>query len=360
MLVWHSKRIGNDMKFNRMGQTDQFISELCLGTMTFGTQTPEEDAFRQMDLAVDTGINIFDTAEMYPVNPISKQTQGDSERIIGKWLQKSGKRSKVLLATKVAGDGMKLIRNGAPISSKTIPEAVEASLQLLQTDYIDLYQLHWPNRGSYMFRQNWTYNPTRQNREQTVENMEDVLTCLDGLVKEGKIRYVGLSNESAWGTSQWLRIANEKGLPRMQILQNEYSMLCRLFDLDLGELAHNEKVGLLAYSPLATGLLTGKYKGGTTIPKGSRMSLQAAMGGRATPKVWPAIEAYDDIAKKYRIDLPLMALAWCRYRYFMASAIFGATTCEQLTYLLKSTQLTLPDECLEDIDMVNKAYPMPY
>ncbi len=348
------------MKFNRMGQTDEFISELCLGTMTYGTQTPEDDAFRQMDLAVDQGINIFDTAEMYPVNPISKETQGDSERIIGKWLKKSGQRDKVLIATKVAGDGMRLIRNGAPISSKTIPEAVDASLRLLQTDYIDLYQLHWPNRGSYMFRQNWTYNPTSQNRDETLDNMEDVLSCLDGLIKEGKIRYIGLSNESAWGTSQWLRVADEKNLPRMQILQNEYSLLCRLFDLDLGELSHNEKVGLLSYSPLAAGLLTGKYQGGKTVPAGSRMSIVAQMGGRATPRVWPAIEAYNEVAQKYGVDLPLLALAWCRYRFFMASAIFGATTYDQLTYLLTSTKISLSEDCLEDIDRVQKSHPMPF
>lgn len=348
------------MKFNRMGQTDEFISELCLGTMTYGTQTPEDDAFRQMDLAVDQGINIFDTAEMYPVNPISKETQGDSERIIGKWLKKSGQRDKVLIATKVAGDGMRLIRNGAPISSKTIPEAVDASLRLLQTDYIDLYQLHWPNRGSYMFRQNWTYNPTSQNRDETLNNMEDVLSCLDGLIKEGKIRYIGLSNESAWGTSQWLRVADEKNLPRMQILQNEYSLLCRLFDLDLGELSHNEKVGLLSYSPLAAGLLTGKYQGGKTVPAGSRMSIVAQMGGRATPRVWPAIEAYNEVAQKYGVDLPLLALAWCRYRFFMASAIFGATTYDQLTYLLTSTKISLSEDCLEDIDRVQKSHPMPF
>ncbi len=348
------------MKFNRMGQTDEFISELCLGTMTYGTQTPEDDAFRQMDLAVDQGINIFDTAEMYPVNPISKETQGDSERIIGKWLKKSGQRDKVLIATKVAGDGMRLIRNGAPISSKTIPEAVDASLRLLQTDYIDLYQLHWPNRGSYMFRQNWTYNPTSQNRDETLDNMEDVLSCLDGLIKEGKIRYIGLSNESAWGTSQWLRVADEKNLPRMQILQNEYSLLCRLFDLDLGELSHNEKVGLLSYSPLAAGLLTGKYQGGKTVPAGSRMSIVAQMGGRATPRVWPAIEAYNEVAQKYGVDLPLLALAWCRYRFFMASAIFGATTYNQLTYLLTSTKISLSEDCLEDIDRVQKSHPMPF
>ena len=348
------------MKFNRMGQTDEFISELCLGTMTYGTQTPEDDAFRQMDLAVDQGINIFDTAEMYPVNPISKETQGDSERIIGKWLKKSGQRDKVLIATKVAGDGMRLIRNGAPISSKTIPEAVDASLRLLQTDYIDLYQLHWPNRGSYMFRQNWTYNPTSQNRDETLDNMEDVLSCLDGLIKEGKIRYIGLSNESAWGTSQWLRVANEKNLPRVQILQNEYSLLCRLFDLDLGELSHNEKVGLLSYSPLAAGLLTGKYQGGKTVPAGSRMSIVAQMGGRATPRVWPAIEAYNEVAQKYGVDLPLLALAWCRYRFFMASAIFGATTYDQMTYLLTSTKISLSEDCLEDIDRVQKSHPMPF
>lgn len=335
------------------------VSELCLGTMTFGRQTPEADAHRQLDMSIDHGINFVDTAEMYPVNPTSARTQGDSERILGSWIKKSGRRDQIKVATKVTGEGNKIIRNGAPISSATIRIAIESSLRSLCTDHIDLYQLHWPNRGSYMFQKNWTYDPTGQDIVVTLAHMEDVLEGMQKLVDEGLVGYFGLSNESAWGTSQWLRVAAEKGYPKVEAIQNEYSLLCRLFDTDLAELAHNERVGLLAYSPLATGLLTGKYQNGA-VPEGSRMSISPNLGGRATQRVWSAVAAYQDVANRHGHDLAHLSLAWCRTRPFVATAIFGATTSEQLAYLLKSVDVEPSQDCLDDINEIHRKHPMPY
>jgi aryl-alcohol dehydrogenase-like predicted oxidoreductase len=348
------------MKYNQLGTTDLNISELCLGSMTWGTQNTTAEGHAQIDMALEYGVNIIDTAEMYPVNPLTKKTQGDTERVIGEWVAKSGKRTDVLIATKVAGAGYANVRDGAPISPETIHMAVEASLKSLQTDYIDLYQLHWPNRGSYMFRQNWSFDASGQNKQQTLDHIASVLEAMQGLVDAGKIRHFGLSNESAWGTAQWLRASEERGLPRVQSIQNEYSLLCRLFDTDLAELCHNEHVGLLAFSPLATGLLTGKYHGGTTVPDGSRMSLSPELGGRITPQVWPAVAAYQAIADKHGLNLAQMALAWCRTRPFMASAIFGATKLDQLEIALKSTEVTLSDDVMAEIGAAHKAHPMPY
>ena len=245
------------MIYRELGRTGLKVSAICLGSMTWGTQNTTDEGHAQIDMALDRGVNFIDTAEMYPTNPLSKETQGDTERVIGEWVAKSGRRDEVIIATKVSGEGYKNVRDGAPISPETINQALENSLRSLQTDYVDLYQLHWPNRGSYMFRQNWTYDPTRQDRANTIAHMEEVLDCLNGHIKAGKIRHIGLSNESAWGTAQWLRLSEERGLPRMASIQNEYSLLCRLFDTDMAELAHNEDVGLLAFSPLACGMLIG-------------------------------------------------------------------------------------------------------
>ncbi|MBE9475985.1 MAG: aldo/keto reductase [Proteobacteria bacterium] len=348
------------MKYNQLGTTGLKISELCLGSMTWGTQNTVAEAAAQIDMALDYGVNIIDTAEMYPVNPLTKETQGDTERAIGKWVAKSGKRSDVMIATKVSGEGYMNVRDGAPISPETIHAAVTASLKSLQTDYIDLYQLHWPNRGSYMFRQNWDFDPSSQNKQQTLDHMASVLETMQGLVDAGKIRHFGLSNESAWGTVQWLRLAQEHSLPRVQSIQNEYSLLCRMFDTDLSELCCNEQVGLLAFSPLAAGLLTGKYQDGGTVPDGSRMSLNPELGGRITPRVWPAVAAYQAIADRHGINPAQMALAWCRTRPFMASAIFGATRMDQLDIALKSTEITLGNDILAEITTAHKAHPMPY
>lgn len=346
------------MQNRPIGRTGLKSHPFSLGTMTFGTQTPEADAHRQLDMAVEAGVNLIDTAELYPVNPIDAKTCGDSEAIVGNWLEKSGRRDDVLIATKVAGSGAKAVRNGAPISPETIATAVEASLKRLKTDTIDLYQLHWPNRGSYHFRQNWKYNPADQDTTDALTHITEVLEALGKLVDAGKIRHIGLSNESAWGTAQFLRIAEEAGLPRVATIQNEYSLLCRHYDLDLAELSHHEDVGLLAFSPLATGLLTGKYSG-DTIPQGSRRSLNAELGGRLNPQSLSVSDEYVALATAHGLDPVHMALAFCTSRPFMAASIVGATTSGQLEHLLKGADLVLSDEVLEGIQAIYSRTPMP-
>lgn len=348
------------MIYKKLGRTDLNVSLLCLGSMTWGTQNTPEEGHAQIDMALERGINFIDTAEMYPTTPLSKETQGETERIIGQWVEASGRRDEVVLATKVAGEGYRNVRDGAAISPATIRTALEESLRAMRTDYIDLYQLHWPNRGSYMFRKNWLYDPTTQDRNATLDHMSEVLECLESFRKEGKIRHAGLSNESAWGTAQWLRLSEEGNLPRMASIQNEYSLLCRLFDTDLAELAHNEDVGLLSFSPLACGLLTQKYSADGTPPAGSRMSIGPDLGGRITPRVWPAIDAYAAIADEFGLDLGQMALAWAMTRPFMGSVIFGATSLVQLEAALASADLTLSDEIMARIDETHKAHPMPF
>ena len=347
------------MKMNPLGRTGIQVSELCLGTMTFGTQTDEPTAHAQIEMALAGGINFVDAAEMYPVNPISAETTGLTETIIGNWFAKTGRRNEVVLATKHSGAGFKNARDGAPISSKTIPEAIEGSLRRLQTDHIDLYQFHWPNRGSYMFRQNWHFDPSKQSYADTMAHMEDSLEALQKQVEKGNIRAFGLSNESAWGTSQWLRIAEEKGWPRVASIQNEYSLLCRLYDTDLAELSVNEDVGLLAFSPLGAGFLTGKYQHGS-VPGGSRMSIVENMGGRKSERVFDAVDAYLAIAQRHGVDPVHMALAFTLQRPLMCASIFGATTLEQLEHFLKTPEVTLSEDCLKDIDDAHRLHPMPY
>ena len=348
------------MKMNPLGRTGLTVSELCLGTMTFGTQTSEAEGHAQIDRALAAGINFIDTAEMYPVNPVSKETVGRTEEIVGNWIAANpARRAEYILATKHSGEGMMHARDGAPISAATIPQAIEGSLRRLKTEYIDLYQFHWPNRGSYMFRRNWSYDPSGQNREETLANMAECLDALQVQVEKGNIRHFGLSNESAWGTAQWLRLAEQTGTPRVASIQNEYSLLCRLYDTDLAELSVNEDVGLLAFSPLAAGLLTGKYQAGA-VPEGSRMSLVPELGGRKSPRVFAAVDAYLQIAERHGLDPVHMALAWCRTRPFMASAIFGATRMDQLEHALGSVEVSLSDEVLEEIGAAHRAHPMPY
>ncbi len=348
------------MKMKPLGRTGIMVSDLCLGTMTFGTQTSEADAHAQMDMALAAGINFLDAAEMYPVNPVTKETVGLTEEILGTWnAANPARRGDYLMATKHSGEGFAGARDGAPISAKTIPEAVEGSLRRMQTDYIDLYQFHWPNRGSYMFRQNWNYDPSGQNRDEVLANMEECLETLQRQVDKGNIRAFGLSNESAWGTAQWLRIAEQTGGPRVASIQNEYSLLCRLYDTDMAELSLNEDVGLMAFSPLAAGLLTGKYQDGE-VPQGSRMTFVPEMGGRKSPRVFDAVAAYLDIADRHGLDPVHMALAWCRARPFMMSAIFGATRVAQLEHVLAGADLELSDEAMTEINAAHRAHPMPY
>ncbi len=347
------------MQTRPLGRTGIEVSTLCLGSMTWGSQNTEAEGHAQIDTALAHGVNFVDTAEMYPVNPILAETTGRTEEIIGTWIAKSGRRNDIVLASKHSGAGMRHVRDGAPISSATIAETVEGSLRRLQTDHIDLYQLHWPNRGSYMFRQNWHYDPSGQNRNDTIAHIQDTLGALGREVERGTIGHIGLSNESAWGTAQWIHQSDLGAGPRMASIQNEYSLLCRLYDTDLAELTANEDVGLLAFSPLAAGLLTGKYQNGQ-VPAGSRMTHVANLGGRITDRVFPTVAAYLDIAARHGLDPTQMALAWVIQRPFTCSAIFGATSQEQLVLALGSADVTLSDEVLKEIDTAHKAHPMPY
>ncbi len=347
------------MKMNPLGRTGIEVSEFCLGTMTFGTQTDQPEAFAQIDMSLDAGINLVDAAEMYPVNPMGPETQGRTEEIIGNWFETTGRRADMVLATKHSGAGLAHVRNGAPISSQTIPEAIEGSLKRLKTDYIDLYQFHWPNRGSYMFRQNWRFDPSKQNRAETIAHMEDALGALQLEVEKGRIRAFGLSNDSAWGTAQWLQIAEAEGGPRVASVQNEYSLLCRLYDTDMAEMSMNEEVGLLAFSPLAAGLLTGKYQDGA-IPAGSRRSIVDNLGGRVNPRTFAAVDAYLAIARKHDLDPIHMAMAFTVQRPFMCSSIFGATRLAQLEHILNGADLRLSDDVLAEIDAAHQAHPMPF
>jgi aryl-alcohol dehydrogenase-like predicted oxidoreductase len=347
------------MKMNPLGRTGLMVSELCLGSMTWGYQNTEAEGHAQIDWALDAGINFIDTAEMYPSNPDVGRFLGRTEEIIGSWHARTGRRGDYILATKHSGEGVSYAREGTPISAASIPLAIEGSLRRLRTDHIDLYQFHWPNRGSYMFRKNWTYDPRPADRAAVIANMEECLEALQREVARGTIRHFGLSNESAWGTAQWLRLSEDKGLPRVQTMQNEYSLLCRLYDTDMAELSAHEDVGLIAFSPLGAGYLSGKYQGGA-VPEGSRKSWGPQMGGRATERVGPAVEAYLQIARRHDLDPVQMALAWCRTRPFMCSAIFGATSMVQLDRVLGSVDVTLSDEVLAEIDLAHRAHPMPF
>ncbi|PUB12081.1 aldo/keto reductase [Yoonia sediminilitoris] len=347
------------MKMIPLGRTDIQVSDWCLGTMTFGNQTPQDDAHRQIDMALDAGLNFLDTAEMYPVNPIRKETVGLSEQVIGNWIAKTGRRDDIVVATKVSGNNPGWVRDGRGYDGAVITEAIETSLKRLQTDVIDLYQMHWPVRGSYMFRQNWTYDPSGQNRQQTLDHMVDVLEALGTAVKAGKIRAIGMSNESAWGMTRWIDQAEAAGLPRMASVQNEYSLLCRLYDTDMAEMAVNEDVTLLSFSPLACGLLTGKYQGGV-VPDGSRMSIGPELGGRMTDRTLPVTQAYLDLAADHGLDPVHMAMAWQATRPFPVSAIFGATTSDQLEHILAGKDVTLDEAVINEIDQTHRANPMPY
>jgi aryl-alcohol dehydrogenase-like predicted oxidoreductase len=344
------------MLYNKLGQTDINVSSICLGSMTWGLQNTEAEGHEQMDYALDQGVNFFDTAEMYAVPP-SADTYGKTESIIGTWFAKTGNRDKVVLASKITGPALPWIRGGnSKIDRKNILEALDASLKRLQTDYIDLYQLHWPNRGSYHFGQQWNYTP-KVNKAKEEENFIEVLETMQEQIKAGKIRNVGLSNETAWGTMKWLRTSEEHGLPRMASIQNEYSLLCRHFDTDLHEIAVAEECGLLAWSPLACGMLSGKYLDGAR-PKGARWNFEQRNIHRDTEAANEAVRAYIDVAKKHDLDVCQMALAFVNSRPHVTSNIIGATSMEQLKNNVSSIDLTLSTECLKDIESVYRKFPM--
>jgi aryl-alcohol dehydrogenase-like predicted oxidoreductase len=341
-----------------LGQTGLRVSRLCLGTMTWGTQNTEAEAHEQIGLALEHGVNFWDTAEMYPTNPVSAGTIGDTEAIIGNWFAKGG-RDQVVVATKVIGAGNGWVRDGAPITGGTLRAALEGSLRRLQTDYVDLYQLHWPNRGSYHFRQMWQFVPSADDPAAIAANMEDVLRTAGDLVAEGKVRSFGLSNESVWGAAKWRQLGEQLGLPLMATVQNEYSLLCRQFDTDWAEFSVMENVPLLAFSPLACGLLSGKYAG-DVIPKGSRRERTPELSGRITPNMFAAVSAYLGIAAEHGVDPCQMAIAFCQSRPFPAIPIIGATTMEQLRVNLGAGDVTLSAELKAAIDIAHRRNPAPY
>lgn len=346
------------MKYHPLGRTGIKVSEICLGTMTWGSQNSEAEAHQQLDHALEAGVNFIDTAELYPTTPLSQQTYGDTERYIGSWLAARGKRDDIVLASKVAGPGRPYIRDGGPMTRAGIHAAIEGSLKRLRTDYLDLYQLHWPNRGHYHFRNAWTYDASKQDKSRTAAELVEILETLGELHKAGKVRAVGLSNETAWGTMQFVNLAEKLGLPRMASIQNEYNLLYRSFDLDLAEVSHHEDVGLLAYSALAAGLLTGKYLDGAR-PAGSRITVNGDLGGRYQPLQEPAVAAYAALAREHRLDLSQLSLAFCLTRPFMTSVIIGATTMAQLKTDIGAADVTLSAEVMAGIAKLHRQYPAP-
>jgi len=326
--------------------------------MTWGWQNTQDEGFEQMDYALEHGINFFDTAEMYAIPP-SEERYGTTETIIGNWFASRSNRDKVILASKIAGPGLPWIREGNNyINKENIIQAVEDSLTRLKTDYIDLYQLHWPNRGSYHFGKTWGFNP-KFNPKIEEDNFVEVLHTLQGLIQEGKIRHAGLSNETAWGISKWLQLAKEHNLPRMASIQNEYSLLCRHFEPDLSEIALHEDCGLLAWSPLARGILSGKYLNGAR-PEGARLTMETRPEHRVGEAIDNSTEKYIDLAQRNNLDPCQMALAYVNSRPFVSSTLIGATTIEQLKSNIDSISVTLSDEVLNEIEEIRRTQPVPF
>ncbi len=344
------------MDYRVLGRTGVKVSRLCLGTMTFGEQNSEAEGHAQMDYAVDRGINFFDAAEIYPIPP-KPETQGRTEAIIGTWLAARKARDKVVIATKVAGRGkMVWLRSNEAATRQSpgqIMEAVEASLKRLRTDHIDLYQLHWPDRPMRIFE-----GLDYLHLEGEGHPIDDILGALGKLVSDGKVRFVGLSNETPWGVMSFLKAAEQRRLPRPASIQNAYNLVNRSFEIGLSEVAYREEVSLLAYSPLGQGYLSGKYEGGA-LPPGSRKALFARLG-RYEKGNWPkAISAYIEVARRHGLDPAQMAIAFAASRPFVTSTIIGATTMDQLKTDIAAAELKLPDAVLADIEQVHLDYPNP-
>jgi aryl-alcohol dehydrogenase-like predicted oxidoreductase len=347
------------MEYRKLGRTGLDVSLVCLGTMTFGEQNTEAEAHAQLDRAREAGVNFLDAAELYPIPP-KRETQGRTEEIVGSWLKSRGARAETIVATKVAGrsamDWLRRDGGSAEQSRAQIREAVEGSLRRLGTDYIDLYQLHWPDREIGQFGA----NPTvfRQPEPEPEHPIQGILEALGELVAEGKIRHVGLSNESAWGTMRFLAGAEAKGLPRIASIQNAYNLLNRTFETALAEIAGREQVGLLAYSPLAQGYLTGKYRDGA-LPSGSRKALFNRLQRYETPGAAAAIDAYVDLAGEIGWSPAHLALKFAATRPFVASVIIGATSLEQLDHALAAFDAPWSAEIEERVDAIHRVRTSP-
>lgn len=344
------------MKYRKLGQTDIEVSLICLGTMTWGEQNTEAEAFNQLDVAIAAGINFIDTAELYPVPPIA-ETYSLTEQYLGNWLKQRGKRDDLIIATKIAGrsDWLPHIREGRSCFNRgNIEKALNASLKRLQTDFIDLYQLHWPDRNTNYFGKLGYKHKT----DEVTVPIEETLRILADQVSAGKIRYIGLSNETPWGVMEFIRLADQFNLPRPVTIQNPYNLLNRTFEIGLAEIAHRENCGLLAYSPLGFGVLSGKYLGDNKPPK-ARITLFERFTRYNNPEAVLATQAYVDLARGYGLDPAQMALAYVNSRSFLTSNIIGATTIEQLESNLASIDLILSDDVLDDINAIHQRQPNP-
>jgi aryl-alcohol dehydrogenase-like predicted oxidoreductase len=344
------------MNYKKLGNTDLNVSTICLGTMTWGEQNSEKEGFEQMDFALSQGVNFWDTAEIYSI-PMREETYGETERIIGNWFQKTKKRNEIVLATKVCGNtSNKYIRGGGnSFGKKKIAEALDESLIRLKTDYIDLYQLHWPERSTNFFGD---YGYEHDENDKNWTPFEEILESLKKFIKQGKIRYVGLSNETAWGLSKFLELSKIKGLPRMMSVQNPYNLLNRTYEVGLAEISVREQSGLLAYSPLAFGYLTGKYRN-NKLPAKSRMQLFKNFNRYKNENGQKAIDEYYKISKKYNLDFTQMSLKFCEIQHFTTSVIIGATTMEQLKTNIESVNVNLNTDIINDINKIQKKYPNP-
>ncbi len=347
------------MNFKKLGNTDLKVSTICLGTMTWGEQNTQKDAFEQMDYSVDRGINFFDTAELYAV-PMKPETRGKTSQFIGDWFLKTKKRNKIVLADKVAGaSSMSWLRpNGeeTSLNKKQIDFAINRSLKDLKTDYIDLYQVHWPDRPAGAFSGKLEY---KHEDSKASVGIEETLDALNSLVKAGKVRHIGISNETPWGTNQYLKYSEQKKISRIVSIQNAYNFLNRRFEAGLSEIAIREKVGLLAYSPLASGYLSGKYRNGA-MPKNSRMDLFYDFWPRyRTVNSEKAIEEYWNLAKNFNLNLAQLAIKFCEIQPFITSVIIGATTLEQLKTNIDSVDINLNKEIIKKIGEIQKKYPNP-
>lgn len=341
------------MEFRSLGNTDIKVSAICLGTMTWGEQNSEKEAHQQLDYALERGINFFDTAEMYPVPP-KGETYSLTEQYIGTWQGLKKKRDQLILATKIAGPGMQHIRGGSKFNRAHIEEAVNASLQRLQVDYIDLYQLHWPERNTNFFGK----LGYQQQEERGVTSILETLEALKAIEKSGKVRSFGLSNETAWGAMSYLKYSELHNLPRMVSIQNPYNLLNRSFEVGLAEVAHREGLGLLAYSPLGFGVLTGKFLNGQ-MPANTRIAKWSRFSRYSNEQGSKAVAEYVRLAHEHGISPTQMALSFVISRPFLTSNIIGATTMEQLKENIDSVELRLTDEVLSGIESIHKQFTNP-
>lgn len=345
------------MQYRPLGNTDIKVSQICLGTMTWGQQNTQDEAFEQMDYAVEHGINFFDTAELYSIPP-KAETYGSTETIIGNWFKSRSKREQIILASKVCGPGADWIPHirhaQTRLDRENIEAALDASLKRLQTDYLDVYQLHWPDRETNFFGK----LGYQHNADDVPIPIEETLDVLHDLVKAGKVRHIGVSNETPWGVMEFLHLSKKHHWPRLVSIQNPYSLLNRSFEIGLAEIAIREQVGLLAYSPTGFGVLSGKYLQGQQ-PPGARITLWPNYSRYTNPQAIAATEAYVALAQKHDLDPVQMALAYVNSRDFLTSTIIGATTLPQLISNIASAELVLSDEVLRGIEAIHTQHPNP-